>query len=279
MKGIPILRGFVEVDEGQIHYRKCGDENAPVLVMLHGSPLSSFSIIPLMKELARYFYVIAPDTLGNGDSSPQKKFPVSIKYLADAMIRGMANFGLTKFFVYGFHTGGNIGIEAALSNPDIVKKLIIDGMGLYSDEDRKNLLANQAPEIKTDLEGTQFLKAWHLVRDGKLFWPWWNRKAEGRREVGLPDSDFLHDEVLELLKSIRSYHHNYRAALGYDKVTRVPLLNLPVLVMASENDMLRSYLEEASRLIPSSEYAVGGDPNSIEGLQKTAQICKNFLID
>ncbi len=278
MEDIQILRGFVEVDEGQIHYRKCGNENAPTLIMLHGSPLSSLSIVPLMRALSKYFYVLAPDTLGNGDSSPQKEFPVSIKYLADAMLRGMEKLGLNEFYLYGFHTGGNIGIEAALHKPKMIKKLIIDGMGLYSEEDRKNLLSNQAPEIKTDLEGTQFLKAWHLVRDGKLFWPWWNRTEEGRRSLGLPNSDFLHDEVLELLKSIRSYHHNYRAALGYDKVSRVPKLNLPVLVMATENDMLRPYLEEASKLIPNSEHAVGGDPKSVEGLQKTAEICKNFLI-
>lgn len=273
-----VNRGFVEVDEGQIHYRTCGPEDAPPLVMLHGSPLSALSIVPLMKEFGHSFRVIAPDTLGNGDSSPQTKLPVTIPYLADGMLRGMAALGLKEYYVYGFHTGGNLGIEAALAQPKTVKKLIIDGMGLYSSKDQADLLANQAPEIKPDMEGTQLLRTWHLVRDGKIFWPWWNRTTQGVRGLGLPDPDTLHDDVVELLKCSRTYHHNYRAALGYDKRPRVAQLKLPVLVTAAETDMLRPYLEEAAKLIPGAKHAVGGDPKTVEGLRKTAQVCTEFLL-
>ena len=273
-----VLRGFVEVDEGQIHYRRCGSEDSPVLVMLHGSPLSALSLEPLMQELGRSFKVFAPDTLGNGDSSPQKKTPVTIQYLAEAMLRGMSSLGLEEFYLYGFHTGGNIGIEAALAQPKRVKKLIIDGMGLYSPDDKADLVANQAPQIQADLEGTQLLRAWYLVRDGKIFWPWWNRTVDGVRGLGLPDADQLHDEVLELLKSVRTYHHNYRAALGYDKRPRVAELDLPVLVMAAENDMLLPYLEEAAKLVRNAQHAIGGDPKTPEGLRKTANVCKEFLL-
>jgi pimeloyl-ACP methyl ester carboxylesterase len=266
-----VNRGFVEIDEGQIHYRTSGAADAPPLVMLHGSPLSSYSIIPL-------FRVIAPDTIGNGDSSPQQKFPVTIDYMADAMMRAMAGLGLDNYYVYGFHTGGNIGIEAALAQPQTIKKLVIDGMGLYSPKDQADLLANQAPEMTPDLEGTQLLRAWHLVRDGKIFWPWWNRTKEGVRGLGLNDADTMHDEVVELLKSIRTYHHNYRAALGYDKRPRVALLKLPVMVMAAETDMLRPYLEEAASLIPGAQVGVGGDPKTQDGLEQTAQLCADFLL-
>jgi len=195
------------------------------------------------------------------------------------MMRAMAGLGLESYYVYGFHTGGNIGIEAALAQPQTVKKLVIDGMGLYSPKDQADLLANQAPEMTPDLEGTQLLRAWHLVRDGKIFWPWWNRTKEGVRGLGLSDADTMHDEVVELLKSIRTYHHNYRAALGYDKRPRVALLKLPVMVMAAETDMLRPYLEEAASLIPGAKHGVGGDPKTPEGLAKTAQLCADFYLE
>lgn len=278
MTDVKVLRGFVEVEEGQIHYRTCGPADGPPLVMLHGSPLSSLSIVPLMRAFGRTFRVIAPDTIGNGDSSPQQQHPVTIPYLADAMLRAMAGLGLTEYFVYGFHTGGNIGIEASLAQPKAVKKLIIDGMGLYSPDDQRDLLANQAPEITPDLEGTHFLRAWHLVRDGKIFWPWWNRTADGARGLGLPDAETLHADVMELLKSVQTYHHNYRAALGYDKRPQVAKLKVPVLVTAAESDMLRPYLEEAAALIPGAKHAVGGDPKTEEGLRKTADVCEAFLL-
>lgn len=274
-----VRRGFVDVAEGQIHYRHAGPANAPVLVMLHGSPTSAHALMPLMREMAKTFRVIAPDMLGNGDSSPAQKYPVTIEILADGAMRAFDGLGLKEFFLYGYHTGGNLGIETALARPKQVKKLIIDGMGLYSPADRAALVGNQAPEMKADLEGTQLLRAWHLVRDGKIFWPWWNRGAQNVRGLGLPDPDTLHEDVLELLKCCRTYHHAYRAALGYDKVPRVKQLKLPVLVSASEKDMLRKYLDEAAALIPGARSAVAGDPSTPEGRQKTAKIYTDFLLD
>ncbi len=273
-----ISRGFVDIEEGQIHYRTYGSENNPPLVMLHGSPLSSLAIEPLIETMGKYFKIYAPDTIGNGDSCPQKNFPVTIKYLADAMLRAMSRLNINSFYLYGFHTGGNIGIEAAIENPKMVKKLIIDGLGLYSDDYKKKLVDNQAPEIVPDLEGTQFLKAWHLIRDGKIFWPWWNRTNDGARGLGLPDRIELHNEVMELLKSVTTYHHNYKAALNYNKIPRLKLLKVPVLVMASENDILLPYLEEATKLIPGGQSAICGDPKTKIGREKTAEICREFLV-
>lgn len=279
MTDVAVRRGFVDIAEGQMHYRTCGPDNGPVLVMLHGSPLSAHSVVPLMKEMGKTFRVIAPDMLGNGDSSAPQKIPVTIPYLSDAMTRAMDGLGLREYYLYGYHTGGNLGIEAAINRPKQVKKLVIDGMGLYSPDDRAGLLNNQAPEMNPDLEGTQLLRAWALVRDGKVFWPWWNRTAQGVRGHGLPDANALHDDVVELLKSVRTYHHAYRAALGYDKIPRVKLLALPVLVSASEKDMLRSYLDKAAALVPSGRSAVTGDPFTEEGRQKTAKIYTDFLLE
>ncbi len=278
MNSIVIRRGFVDIDEGQMHYRHCGSTNNPPLVVLHGSPLSSHSVIPIMTALAKYFRVIAPDMLGNGDSSPPTKLPVTIEYLADAMLRAVEALGLKEFYLYGYHTGGNLGIEAALARPRVVRKLIIEGMGLYNDEERAGLLANQAPEILTDLEGTQLLRAWHLVRDGKIFWPWWNRTRDGARKSGLPDAKQLHRDVLELLKGIDTYHHAYRAALAYVKQPRAAILRLPVLVSAAESDVLKEHLIEAAKLIPEARHAVIGDPSTESGLRKTAEIYRNFLL-
>ena len=54
-----ISRGFVDIAEGQAHYRACGAKGLPVLVMFHGSPGSSFSLTPLMRHLGKRRRVIA----------------------------------------------------------------------------------------------------------------------------------------------------------------------------------------------------------------------------
>lgn len=272
-----VRRGFVGVEEGQIHYRTCGRPDAPPLVMLHGSPLSSYSVMSLMKEMGKQFRVIAPDTLGNGDSSAPTKFPVDFPYLAGAMMRAMANLGLKEFPIYGYHTGGNVGIEAALAHPGRVQRLILEGVGLYSAEERAAMLANQAPEIVCDLEGTQLLRAWHLLRDGKIFWPWWNRTADGARKSGLPSPDEMHNQLVEMLKSIRTYHHSYRASFAYNKLERLKLLKLPVLVAAAGQDPLLPYLQEAASQIPQGQHAAIGDVSTLEGRTEIARTYTTFL--
>ncbi len=65
-----IRRGFVDFERGQIYYRYTGTKDAPPLLLLHASPGSSRQLEPLISEMAKSFHVIAPDTMGNGDSMP-----------------------------------------------------------------------------------------------------------------------------------------------------------------------------------------------------------------
>ncbi len=278
MSDLQIRRGFVDVDEGQIHYRACGAAPNPVLVMVHGSPGGSRALVPLMKVLGRSFQIYAPDTLGNADSSPATADNVDIPYLAGGLLRALDGLGLDEVFLWGSHTGGNIALEASIAQPKRVKKLVLDGVGLYPDDEREGLVRNHAPAITPDGEGSQFNWAWHFVRDGHLFWPWWRREGERARGVGLPEPDELHDQVMDVLKSIRTYHHSYRAALGFEKRSRLPLISVPTLVAAGDSDMLRQYTEEAAALIPGAITAYTKDPRTPEGLRDAAETYTKFLL-
>lgn len=278
MSDVQIRRGFVDVDEGQIHYRACGAAPNPVLVMVHGSPGGSRALVPLMEVLGESFHIYAPDTLGNADSSPATTDNVDIPYLADGLLRALDGLGLGDVFLWGSHTGGNIALEASIAQPERVRKLVLDGVGLYPDDEREGLVRNHAPAITPDGEGSQFNWAWHFVRDGHLFWPWWRREGGRAREVGLPGPDELHDQVMDVLKSIRTFHHSYRAALGYEKRARLPLITVPTLVAAGESDMLRQYTEEAAALIPGSVTAYTKDPKTPDGRRATAETYTRFLL-
>ena len=273
-----IRRGFVDVNEGQIHYRYCGDDSLPVLVMVHGSPGGSRALIPLMKVLQNHFRIIAPDTLGNADSSPATAETVTIPYLADGLMRALNGIGPESFYLWGSHTGANIAVEAAIAAPERIMRMVLDGVGLYPKDEQAAMLANHAPEIKPDTMGTQLSWAWHFVRDGHLFWPWWRREAGRVRNVGLPHPDILHEQVLDVLKSIKTYHHSYRAALGYEKRSRLPLITVPTMISTGESDMLNVYTEEAAGLIPGSVLGRTKDLTSAEGIEATAEMYRDFLL-
>src|SRR5271168_5620895 len=56
----------IEADGVQVFYRAAGDPSAPVVLLLHGFPTSSFMFRDLIPRLANQFRVIAPDLPGLG---------------------------------------------------------------------------------------------------------------------------------------------------------------------------------------------------------------------
>jgi pimeloyl-ACP methyl ester carboxylesterase len=56
----------IEADGIEVFYRVAGDEAAPVLLLLHGFPTSSFMFRDLIPRLADNYRVIAPDLPGFG---------------------------------------------------------------------------------------------------------------------------------------------------------------------------------------------------------------------
>jgi pimeloyl-ACP methyl ester carboxylesterase len=273
-----IKRQFVDIAEGQAHFRYCGNPDAPALVMLHGSPGSSYSLAPLMGHLARDRYVVALDTLGNGDSSPGAMDEPDIAYLAGAHLRAIDVIGLKTFDLYGFHSGATISAEISIRHGSRVRRLVLDGVSAFDSSERDNLLDNgQAPDIPVDYEGTQFVKAWTMVRDAHLFYPWWDRRAERRRMLGLPSAEYLHGEALEVLKACRTYYKSYRASISYPKRQRLPKITNPTLAVACPTDQLFDHLDTVVGLIPGAKKAVYPGSGSGSYLSELARIMLEFL--
>ena len=275
-----IKRGFVSVDEGQIHYREAGQTTvaSPMpLVMLHASPGSAKMLEPLIGALALKRRVVATDTLGNGDSSAPFGEAPDISYFAEAHLRAMDALAIDQFDLYGSHTGANIAIEMAITHPRRVNRLILDGVSLYSDAERADMLENYAPDVKIDLTGSQFQHIWHFVRDVYLFWPWYKREASHRRDLGLPTADELHDKVIEVLKATRTFPKVYRAAIGYDKAPRLSLVGVPTLLACARTDMFMAYFERVGDLMPGAVRQVTEGIGTFKQLSITALQFEEFL--
>lgn len=274
-----VRRGFVDIAEGQVHYRvagQCQEGKAP-LVMLHASPGSSRLLEPLMRALAPGRRVIATDTLGNGDSSPPASSSATIAYFAEAHLRALDALGLARFDLYGTHTGACIACEIAIARPGCVRSLVLDGVSLYSPEEQADMLAHYAPAVELDQHGGHFLWAWNFVRDAYLFWPWYKRDAAHQRRLGLPRVDELHGKALEVLKSIRTYHIPYRAAIRYDKTARLPLVKVPTLLTCADTDMLMAYFEAVKTLMPEAASITTPGIGTPEAVAATAQHFERFL--
>jgi pimeloyl-ACP methyl ester carboxylesterase len=279
-----IRRGFVDVGDGQVHYRTARPPADPAggipLVMLHPSPGSSKMLEPLIRLFARTRRVIAPDTLGNGDSMapagpPNHDPPLAM--FVEGHQRALDALGIARFDLYGSHTGGNIASEIAIAWPGRVRRLILDGMSLYADDERADMLRHYALPIAPDEYGSQFGRVWTFVRDAYLFWPWYKRDAAHRRDVGLPSADALHDKAVEVLKAVRTYHFSYRAAIAYDKRPRLPLIETPTLLACARNDMLLRYLDGVRALMPRAEAVLTPGMATEADAAETARAMTEFL--
>jgi pimeloyl-ACP methyl ester carboxylesterase len=249
-----IKRGFADVEGGQIHYREAGpgdvkDGGTP-LVLIHASPGSAKALEPLMAAFAPSRRVIAPDTMGNGDSAGAMPEQPEIPFFAARLLEALDALGLERFDLYGTHTGGSIAAELAIAAPGRVRKLVLDGIGLYPDELQAELLERYAPTMQPDLHGGHINWVWHFVRDTYMFWPWYATDAAHRRSLGLPPPEVLHDKVLDVLKAITTYHLSYRAAFRYDKRAQFRRIRVPTLAACAANDMLAQWHDEFAALIP-----------------------------
>jgi len=274
-----ISRGFVDVAEGQVHFRRAGQGGEVPLVMIHASPGSSKMLSPLILACAAERAVIASDTLGNGDSSAPFGTAPDLADFADGHLRALTALGVERFDLYGTHTGAGVAVEMAIAAPGRVRRVVLDGMSLYTPDECADMLRHYAPGVPIDLHGSQFNWVWHFVRDVYLFWPWYRRDAAHRRDVGLPSAMVLHDKAVEVLKALDTYHLSYLASIGYDKRARLPLIPCPALVTCNRSDMLWQYFEAIIGLVPGGRHAVNPGIGSPEAAQATARLLLDFFAE
>jgi len=118
----------VRVDGCVAHYLKAG--SGPPVVMLHGGASDCRDWIETMQALRHSYTLYAPDIVGYGMSdSSQREF-----YLSDFIefISGFVReLGLdSQHVLVGHSIGGRIGLEIALRQPELVRRLVlIDTVG------------------------------------------------------------------------------------------------------------------------------------------------------
>lgn len=226
-----VRRAFVEIADGEVHYRQAGRRDGRLpFVMLHPGPTSSQVLGPLLERLGAHRWVVAPDVMGMGDSDPPAQAAPDMAYFAQATFRFLDALGIEKCDLWGSVTGARCGIEMALIAPHRINRLFIELLEQKADEKtRLALQANHAPAIVADHYGSHFHVLWALCRDQFLFYPWFEPAAERRRPAGLPSADVLHDKMVELLKAARSYHLALNQATRYPNREKLAQVRVPVV--------------------------------------------------
>jgi pimeloyl-ACP methyl ester carboxylesterase len=125
----------VEADGIQIFYRAAGDAAAPVLLLLHGFPTSSFMFRDLIPRLADRYRVIAPDLPGFGFTQiPEgRKYVYSFDALAGTLEAFTEALGLDRYAIYIFDYGAPTGLRLAMGHPERVTAIISQNGNAYEE--------------------------------------------------------------------------------------------------------------------------------------------------
>jgi pimeloyl-ACP methyl ester carboxylesterase len=255
-------RAFVTLAEGQVHLRRLSPPEAQgcPLLLLHASPTSSFFMQGLMRaisEKAPTRSLLAPDTLGNGDSAVPLPDHPDIAYFADSQRRMLDALKIDRVDVYGAHTGARIACELAAAHPQRVRRVILDGIIEYDDDTRRLVVENYAPKVSPDDYGRHLLWAFNFVRDQALYFPYFQRDVAHRLAGAMPDAATLHRATLDVLKALDSYSKPYIAAFEYRAWSRMPLIKAPVLLLRPDAELptLNAAIGEAQARIPDARVA------------------------
>ncbi|QOY92165.1 alpha/beta hydrolase [Paludibaculum fermentans] len=134
--GIPQISVHrVEADGVSVFYRAAGPVGAPVVLLLHGFPTSSFQFRTLMPLLASRYRVIAPDLPGFGFTEvPAER---GYKYSFDALAGTLAAFTealrLERFALYVFDYGAPTGFRLAMAQPERIAAIISQNGNAYEE--------------------------------------------------------------------------------------------------------------------------------------------------
>jgi len=233
-----IRKGYADIPEGQIHFRQLKKVDGTPLVLFHQTASSGMMFEALMTLLADDFHTIAPDTPGFGASFPPLNL-FTVRYLSDSLHAALTSLGVESCYAFGHHTGSAITVQMAFDHPNFIKQMALSGPPLLS--------VDQVNGLRTSL------KAFGIADDGGHLVQVWDRIR--KRDESLP-LEIVHREVLLTQAAREAAQGAYQAVFDQPFGEQLAVLEIPILVMAGENDTLCASLEPAYKLLRNGEMRV-----------------------
>ncbi len=125
----------VEADGLHVFYREAGDPQAPVVLLLHGFPSSSFMYRELIPRLADRYRVVAPDLPGFGftEVPERRKYTYTFDSLAATVNSFTEAININRYALYVFDYGAPTGFRLAMAHPERVTAIVSQNGNAYEE--------------------------------------------------------------------------------------------------------------------------------------------------
>jgi 2-hydroxy-6-oxonona-2,4-dienedioate hydrolase len=215
-----LVSRYAQVQGWKIHTRtaagRAGSKGYPV-VLVHGLSQSSRYFIPLAECLGQDFPVFAPDFPGYG-LSDKPAHTLSVREMADLLAAWMNLMGMAQADLVGNSLGCNVITELALRHPGLVRRAVLAGPGV--DIFRRTALQQV---------GRTLVAAFH-------------------ERFSLIPRVLFDYALASPRRSLAALRH----ALNHPIEQRLPLMEMPTLVIRGEKDPIapQDWIDEVMRLLP-----------------------------
>ena len=125
----------VQADGVTVFYREAGPSDAPVILLLHGFPTSSFMFRELIPRLADRYRVIAPDLPGFGftEVPAARNYIYTFDNLAKTIEAFTDALNLKHYALYVFDYGAPTGFRLAMAHPKRVTAIVSQNGNAYEE--------------------------------------------------------------------------------------------------------------------------------------------------
>lgn len=287
MSSTAVLKHYVTLGDDnpwQMHYRTLGDSNKPVVVLLHPSPMSSASMVPIMKALGDEFYVVAPDTPGYGQSDPlphcdRADCEGGLQSYVDALHLFLNAVNLAQPLVYGSATGAQIAIEYAKAHSSNVCGLVLDNAAWFYDDEREAILSRYFPDISPASDGAHLSLVWKMSSQLFQFFPWFDTSPDARIGHTEIPPQVIQDTVMGYLTAGKNYHQAYRAAFLNERPEQLSQVTIATRVIRWPDSLLKQYVDRLDDAHLPPNIVMHPAPSGLQGRYSALQSALNELYE
>lgn len=237
---VEFKRGYADSRYGQTHYYVAQPEDGKVdhtpLVFFHQTATSGQEFKPLVLNMAKDRLVFAMDTPGYG-MSDRPENPPSMSELALSMADALENLGYGAdgagpVDVFGFHTGVFIAAELSLHRPDLVRKVVMSGVGYFTPEGREERFNKLPRDKKISETGEDVMKVWDY--------------SVNRRDKRV-SFERAYEQFLAMVPSAGKGWYAYHGVWSYPIEERFALLNQENILILQADEYLLEHSRRAKR--------------------------------
>lgn len=230
-----VVNGYVSVSNGQLLVRRAGGGNQRPVVFLSDLPGSSRADLDLLLALGQDRPVYGIDLPGCCESSALPK-PTADGFV-QALAEALDGLGLSHVDMIAEGQSTPIAVAFAAKHGGRLGSLLLDGALIAPGDLRTEMRVNLCPDLRPSRDGAYLHRAFHMLRDQEVQWPWYDGSSKAIRKITpRVGGQRLYTRLLDTLKQYDHYGDAVLAALDVDVASLLPQLKAKLLVTTAADD-------------------------------------------